>query len=66
MFASSRAPSAIGNVAGSAPAHAGTGVLEEPTGLADDLPNFTYVIMAEGDHVYTGLRPQAWDVCVAD
>ena len=38
------------------------GVLEELTALDGELPNFTYVIMPEGDHFYTGLRPQAWMV----
>jgi pimeloyl-ACP methyl ester carboxylesterase len=38
------------------------GVLEELTALDGELSNFTYVIMPEGDHFYTGLRPQAWTV----
>jgi pimeloyl-ACP methyl ester carboxylesterase len=38
------------------------GVLEELTALGDELPNFTYAIMAGGDHFYTGQRPLAWTV----
>jgi dienelactone hydrolase len=36
------------------------GVLEELTGLAGELPNFSHAIVPNGDHFSTGQRPYVW------
>ena len=38
------------------------GVPQELTPLAGEIPDFSYALVPEADHFYTGLRKNVWNV----